>query len=112
MVGHEILDLGMQVRVLPRQPKGEITMATILICDLCGSKQNVKRCSWTIDRKADATGSMDDIFVGVDLCLKCENRLLKRVVNDLIGERVKNKPEREIEFGKRIWAEYNEISGG
>jgi len=85
-------------------------MTTILVCDLCNTRQNVERHSWTIDRKLDAAGSMDDVFVNVDLCLKCENRLLKRVINGLIGEKVKNKPEREIEFGKRIWAEYNKIT--
>jgi len=73
-------------------------MATILVCDICGSKQNVKRCSWTIDRKTDAAGSADDVFVNVDLCLKCENRLLRQVIDSLIKD--------EIEFGKRMWSEY------
>ena len=89
-------------------------MATILVCDVCDTRKDVKRHSWSIDRKMDAAGSMENISVAVDLCLKCENRLLKKVVEGLLDEKVKNALakgyQRELEFGKRMWEEYRKTA--
>jgi len=85
-------------------------MATILVCDVCDTRKDVVRHSWPIDRKMDAAGSMENISVAVDLCLKCENRLLKKVIEDLLSEKIKNRPARELEFGKRMWEEYRKTA--
>jgi|GEM_PF-6143634 len=85
-------------------------MATILVCDMCDTRKGVERHSWAIDRRADAAGGMEDVTVAVDLCLKCENRLLKEALNTILGEKIMNKPARELAFGKRMWDEYRKAT--
>lgn len=39
----------------------------IIYCDICGKKESVE-CSFYVDRRLDAAGSMDDEFEHMDLC--------------------------------------------
>lgn len=53
---------------------------TITICDICKSQDNVSRHRWTIDRRLDAAGSMEDISEGFDLCSECMRSVLAATI--------------------------------
>ena len=84
-------------------------MATIIVCDICSTRKNVKRMSWAIDRQMDPAGSMDTISKTVDLCPSCEAYLLRRVLCNTLGEKIQNRPAIEMEYGKRMWEEYRKV---
>jgi hypothetical protein len=61
-------------------------MATIIVCDMCGSKDNVKRRSYYYDRKMDAAGSMENVCETYDLCEHCELLVYKETYNKFDGK--------------------------
>jgi hypothetical protein len=67
-------------------------MATIKICDVCKSQDEVTNCAYWVDRRMDAAGSMDDEYDSFDLCIQCRLNAAMKVIKKLCsGE---NFPER------------------
>lgn len=58
-------------------------MATIRICDVCKSQDDVSNCAYWVDRRMDAAGSMEDDYDSFDLCLKCQMIAAMRVIKQL-----------------------------
>jgi len=55
-------------------------MATIEICDICGSRDGVKR-QWFCDgRESDAAGSMEDVGETFDLCSEHQCQVLEATI--------------------------------
>lgn len=61
-------------------------MATITICDLCGSRKSVKSRSYPFDRVPDAAGGMEDQCEIYDLCPECECKVLNAVIHKRISK--------------------------
>jgi hypothetical protein len=76
-------------------------VATITICDVCGSRDNVNRRSYCYDRKLDAAGSMSDVSETYDLCESCELRAL-RMFFDKIEEPPVYKNEKLIKIISKL----------
>ena len=58
-------------------------MATINVCDICGSKENISRIYFIYDRTMDASGSRSDDYEIFDLCEKHQ----LHIYNDFIEEK-------------------------
>lgn len=55
-------------------------MATINICDICGTRNNVNRRQYPYDRRIDGAGSMDTEYEIYDLCQTHELIVLKLAI--------------------------------
>jgi hypothetical protein len=66
-------------------------MATIEICDVCGTADGVQRRSYWVDRRMDAAGSMSDEHDVYDLCEKCELAVYKEIAT-VLATRVSKQP--------------------
>lgn len=67
---------------------------TVLVCDGCGSEQpGIQTLRFTVDRKMDAAGSMEDHWQRIDLCPSC---LARNVLGSVEGMEQPN---------RRAWAE-------
>jgi len=89
-------------------------MATVLVCDICDTRKDVKRRSWVVSQEMGPEGTMDTVDTirkTVDLCPSCEVYLLSRILYDILGEKIRNRPAIETEFGKRMWEEYRKVIG-
>ena len=58
-------------------------MADIKICDICGSRDGVKRKCYVIGRSSDSAGSMDDDCVFYDLCANHQLAVLEQFIHEL-----------------------------
>ena len=47
-------------------------MAQVTVCDICDSRQDVRKMYLPVGRESDGAGSMDTVGVNWDLCAKCE----------------------------------------
>jgi len=56
-------------------------MSTVKQCDIqtCHSIKDVGSCFFKEGRRQDAAGGMEDFGTRIDLCLKCQARLLKEL---------------------------------
>ena len=56
-------------------------MSIVKQCDIqtCRSIKDVSSCFFKEGRRQDAAGEMEDFGTHVDLCLKCQARLLKEL---------------------------------
>jgi hypothetical protein len=75
-------------------------MATITICDACGSRDDVSRCEYEIPQGDPASHTL----AGFDLCCQCEVAVLRRVV--------RNEAENNISIHENIVYEINEQING
>ena len=58
-------------------------MATIKVCDVCGTKDNVNSRYYPYDRRADGAGGMEDVGDSFDLCCRHEVVLQKKIIKVL-----------------------------
>lgn len=61
-------------------------MATIKICDVCGTRQDVQTKHYWVNRKMDAAGSMDDEYESFDLCAKHRELVIESALNELFSK--------------------------
>jgi len=60
-------------------------MATIIVCDICNSRENVSVRSYAIDKQADlAGGRAETIEKHFDLCQSCELKILINFVKQIL----------------------------
>jgi len=79
-------------------------MATIEICDICGSSKDVKRIYYCYGRETDGAGSMSDVGDTFDLCPKHQIQVLEATLIMLWEKHKIHKHERnkiQIEIIKR-----------
>lgn len=82
-------------------------MATIEICDVCGSSNAVNHMFFCTGRSLDAAGSIDDDGDGFDLCNSCELKVLKRSARRFF--RSSHIESTEYDFNKICIAMVNEL---
>jgi len=70
----------------------------ITVCDVCGTQKDVQRVSFSYDRRADAAGSVEDVYETFDLCCKCYLKALKAAVK----EEIRRKHLNEYLFNKNL----------
>ncbi len=58
----------------------------IVICDICETRDNVKRVWLPYDRKMDAAGSMDTVGEYFDLCPTCHLNCLQVILKFLFSQ--------------------------
>ena len=58
-------------------------MATIKVCDVCNTKDNVNSRYYPYDRRADGAGGMEDVGADFDLCLLHETIVLNKIIKAL-----------------------------
>ena len=58
-------------------------MATIEVCDICGSRDGVVRHFYAIDRRNDGAGSMEDVGEVYDLCVKHQIVILEATIANI-----------------------------
>lgn len=65
-------------------------MKTIICtCDRCESSPGAT-VAFTVDRRADAAGGMEDVDLYADLCSSCKLLIFDALVYDLLGNNSKN----------------------
>ena len=65
-------------------------MATIEVCDICGTRDNVNRRHYAYDRQADGAGGREDINELFDLCETHELIVLKKAMTTAMKNRIEN----------------------
>jgi hypothetical protein len=75
---------------------GDYVMATIKICDICGTRNNVNKVCLPYDRRMDGAGSMETISEVYDLCQTHELIAIKAAIKAAIANGV------ETDFGWNI----------
>lgn len=58
-------------------------MATIEVCDICGSRDGVLRHFYSTDRQTDGAGSMEDVGDTYDLCIKHQADILEATITTI-----------------------------
>ena len=59
----------------------------IRICDICGTREDVRRVPLPYDRKMGPAGAMEDLSKTYDLCCRCHLEVLQDVIRKEINAR-------------------------
>jgi len=59
----------------------------ITVCDICGTRKDVKKVWLPYDRKMDPAGAMEDVGETYDLCCKCHLKVLQDAIREEINAR-------------------------
>ena len=55
-------------------------MATIMICDICGTRNNVHRSSFVYDKRLNVDDTIKLLYDTFELCDSCELRAYKSII--------------------------------
>jgi hypothetical protein len=80
-------------------------MATIKVCDVCGSSEDVNTREYVIGQTYNSI-DYDDVAECFDLCLKCETVVLNRTINSL-----SNTFDYKCEINKNIVSVIKKLQG-
>lgn len=75
-------------------------MSTIIICDICNTRENVEKITLAYDRCMDAAGSMDDVCECFDLCQKHWMMVYRNAAKKLFNNR---EFELNTQVIKEVW---------
>ena len=76
-------------------------MATILICDYCDTRHNVKKYSFPYDRERDPSGNgYDELTISFDACPACYASILYDTLCSVFSDH--NKSNLKFALGKSI----------
>jgi hypothetical protein len=77
-------------------------MATIKICDICGTRNSVNKVCLPYDRRMDGAGSMETVSEVYDLCQTHELAAIKAAIKTVLSKGAEAEFELNIRIIKEI----------
>lgn len=75
---------------------------TITVCDICGSKNNVKRLVLLLGKVADGAGGHDNEYAYPELCPVCEVIAIRSAITELFKSKAIEETTLTVMYNKLV----------